>query len=110
MLVIAASARVSPLADVEDSTRGSRIQIGEETVVDSFVKIKPTGGSADVLIGARCAINAGVVIYSGNGVTIGDGGPNCGELHACAGESRICKTRPSDSRPGLPGISRRSTH
>jgi virginiamycin A acetyltransferase len=70
--IVAQDATISPLADIEESVRGSRIEIGPETVVDSFVKIKPAGGTGDVVIGARCYLNSGVVIYSGNGVTIGD--------------------------------------
>ena len=66
-------ARVSPFADIEDSTRGSRIVVEDGAVIDSFVKIKPAGGSGDVVIGAGCFLNSGVVIYSGNGVEIGDG-------------------------------------
>jgi virginiamycin A acetyltransferase len=80
MIVIAPDARVSRLAEIEDSVRGTRIEIGPGSVVDSFVKIKPVGGSADVVLGARCFLNSGVVIYSGNGVTLGDDvliGPNC---------------------------------
>jgi virginiamycin A acetyltransferase len=72
MIVIAPDARVSPLAEIEESVRGTRIEIGPGTVVDSFVKIKPVGGSADVVIGAHCFLNSGTVIYSGNGVTLGD--------------------------------------
>ncbi len=70
--IVAHDATISPLADIEESVRGSRIEIGPDTVVDSFVKIKPVGGTGHVLIGARCYLNSGVVIYSGNGVTIGD--------------------------------------
>lgn len=70
-LVVADSARVSPLADLEDSTRGTLIEIGEDVVVDAFVKIKPAGGVGDVRIGPRCVLNSGVVIYTGNGVTLG---------------------------------------
>jgi acetyltransferase-like isoleucine patch superfamily enzyme len=66
------SAKVSPLADIEDSVRGTLIRIGPRTVVDSFVKIKPAGGMGDVVIGAECAINSGTVIYTGHGVRIGD--------------------------------------
>ena len=66
------TAKVSPLADIEDSVRGTLIQIGPRTSIDAFVKIKPAGGVGDVVIGADCAINSGVVIYTGNGVTIGD--------------------------------------
>lgn len=66
------TARISPLADIELSVRGTRYVIGARTMIDAFVKIKPAGGSGDVVIGADCAINSGTVIYSGNGVTIGD--------------------------------------
>lgn len=65
------TARVSALADVEDSVRGTRIVVGPDSVIDSFVKIKPVGGTADVRIGSRTVINSGCVIYSGNGITIG---------------------------------------
>lgn len=71
MIEIAATARVSPLADIEDSIRGSRIVIGENVVIDSFVKVKPAGGSGDVVIGPRTVINSGCVLYTGHGITIG---------------------------------------
>jgi len=66
------TARISPLADIEDSVRGTRVVLGEQSVIDSFVKIKPTGGSGDFLIGNRTIINSGCVFYTGNGITIGD--------------------------------------
>lgn len=66
------SAKISKLADIEASVRGSRYVIGAESVVDSFVKFKPAGGSGDIIIGARTIINSGCVLYSGNGVTIGN--------------------------------------
>ena len=69
---IAKSARISRLADIEPSVRGTKILIREEVFIDSFVKIKPVGGEGDIIIGARSAINSGCVIYSGNGVTIGE--------------------------------------
>lgn len=72
MLIISEKAKISPLADIEDSVRGSRITIADGVVIDSFVKIKPAGGSGDLEIGRNCSINSGVVIYIGNGVTIGD--------------------------------------
>lgn len=72
MIEIDPTAKVSPLADIEDSVRGTLIRIGPKTVIDSFVKIKPAGGAGDVVIGAECAINSGTVIYTGNGVRIGD--------------------------------------
>lgn len=71
MISIAESAKVSNLCDIEDSIRGTKIIIEDEVTVDSFVKIKPVGGSGDVIIGKGSYINSGVVIYSGNGVNIG---------------------------------------
>ena len=71
MIEIAASAKISPLADIEDSVRGSKIIIGENVVIDSFVKIKPAGGSGDVIIGNGTTINSGNVLYTGNGIQIG---------------------------------------
>ena len=71
MLIVSPNARISKLADIEDSVRGSRIVIEDGVVIDSFVKLKPAGGSGDVHIGRNCSINSGVVIYIGNGVRIG---------------------------------------
>jgi virginiamycin A acetyltransferase len=71
MLSIAPSASISPLADIEASVRGSRIVIEDDVTIDSFVKIKPVGGSGDVLIGRGTVINSGCVLYSGNGISIG---------------------------------------
>jgi virginiamycin A acetyltransferase len=71
MLKISASAKISHLADIEDSNRGSIIEIGPNCVIDSFVKIKPVGGSGGIVIGPNSYINSGTVIYSGGGVRIG---------------------------------------
>ena len=71
MIEIAPGARISPLADIEDSVRGSRITIADGVVIDAFVKIKPAGGSGDIEIGAGSVINSGCVLYSGNGIRIG---------------------------------------
>ena len=60
------------MADLEPSQRGSRFIIGADSHIDSFVKIKPAGGIADVVIGERCYINSCCVLYSGNGITIGN--------------------------------------
>lgn len=73
MIVIHPDARVSEKADIEDSVRGTRIVIEAGVMIDAFVKIKPVGGSGDVVIGEGSYINSGTVIYSGNGVTIGRG-------------------------------------
>ena len=72
MLIISPNARISRLADIEDSVRGSRIVIEDGVMIDAFVKIKPAGGIGDVLIGRNSCINSGVVIYTGNGLDIGE--------------------------------------
>jgi acetyltransferase-like isoleucine patch superfamily enzyme len=72
MIEIHPSSRVSPLADIEDSIRGTRIIVGENCVIDSFVKIKPAGGSGDLRIGNFCYINSGSVFYTGNGISLGN--------------------------------------
>ena len=71
MLLISKTAKISRLADIEDSVRGSKITIEDGVSIDSFVKIKPAGGLGDLVIGADTVINPGVVIYTGNGVFIG---------------------------------------
>ncbi|MDH1521737.1 MULTISPECIES: acyltransferase [Achromobacter] len=71
MIHIDPTARVSKLADIEDSTRGTRIAVGPRAVIDAFVKIKPAGGSGDVEIGPECVINSGCVLYTGNGIRMG---------------------------------------
>jgi len=72
VISIHATARVSPLADIEDSVRGSRIVVGAHSVIDSFVKVKPAGGSGDLLLGEHVVINAGCVLYTGHGIRIGN--------------------------------------
>ena len=71
MIRIAPTARVSPLADIEDSTRGTLIEVGEDAAIDSFVKIKPAGGSGAGRLGARTVSISGTVSYSRFGVSIG---------------------------------------
>lgn len=71
MLSISPQARISPLADIEDSVRGSRIVIEAGVAIDSFVKIKPAGGSGDLVIGRGSVVNSGCVLYTGNGIAIG---------------------------------------
>lgn len=65
------TARISPLADLEPSQRGSRYIIGPRTVIDAFVKFKPAGGLGNIKVGADSYINSGCVLYSGHGITIG---------------------------------------
>lgn len=71
MLKVAPTASVSPLADIEVSRRGTSIVIEADAVIDSFVKIKPAGGSGDVVVGAGSVINSGCVLYTGHGIRIG---------------------------------------
>jgi acetyltransferase-like isoleucine patch superfamily enzyme len=71
MLIVSPLAKVSQLADIEDSVYGSRIIIEDGAAIDSFVKIKPAGGKGDVRIGRNSFVNSGTVIYTGNGVEIG---------------------------------------
>ena len=72
MIELHPEARISALANIEDSVRGTRIVVGARSVLDSFVKIKPSGGSGDLVVGARTVINSGCVLYTGNGIQIGD--------------------------------------
>lgn len=66
------TAKVSQMADIEPSVKGTRVVVGPHSVIDSFVKIKPAGGMGDVHIGARSYLNSGCVLYSGHGISIGD--------------------------------------
>ncbi|MBB3162645.1 acyltransferase [Rhizobium laguerreae] len=71
-LIADPTSRISALADIEESQRGTRYAIGAGSIIDSFVKIKPAGGCGDLLIGERVVINSGCVLYTGNGIVIGD--------------------------------------
>jgi len=66
-------ARISPLSDIENSQRNNKVVIEDHVKIDSFVKIKFAGGNGDVIIKTSAYLNSGVVIYSGNGVHIGQG-------------------------------------
>jgi virginiamycin A acetyltransferase len=66
------SAKISTLADIEKSVRGSGFSVGASSVIDSFVKVKFAGGLGDIEIGEGVYINSGCVLYSGNGIKIGD--------------------------------------
>lgn len=108
MIDIHPSARVSRLADIEDSVRGTRIVIGEGVTIDAFVKIKPAGGSGDVVVGPHCTINSGCVLYTGNGIRLGAGvlvAANCTFApvnHAY--QDRNTPIRMQGFRPGKGGI------
>lgn len=72
MWEISTKAKISKLADIEKSIRGSNLIIAEGVHIDSFVKIKFVGGIGDIKIGKNSYINSGTVMYSGNGILIGD--------------------------------------
>lgn len=72
MLKIDQTAQVSRLADIEDSVRGTVISIGAHSVIDSFVRIKPAGGNGNLVIGDHVVINSGCVLYTGQGISIGN--------------------------------------
>jgi acetyltransferase-like isoleucine patch superfamily enzyme len=71
MHIIDSTAKISHLADLEKSLRGSILKIGSKVMVDSFVKIKFVGGDGNIEIGDSTFINSGCVLYSGNGIRIG---------------------------------------
>ena len=66
------TSKISSLVDIENSPRGTKLIIGENSLIDSFVKIRPVGGSGDVQIGNNTEINANCVLYTGNGIKIGN--------------------------------------
>ena len=72
--------KISKLASIEVSSRGTDTIVGELSVIDDFVKIKHVGGKGSIRIGKKSYINSGTVLYSGNGIDIGNNvliGPNC---------------------------------
>lgn len=80
MLKIADTAQISELAQIEASQRGTLIEIEDHVYIDSFVRIRPVGGDGAIRIGKNSFINAGTVIFSGNGVDIDEWvliAPNC---------------------------------
>jgi virginiamycin A acetyltransferase len=70
MNIIDPTARISALADLETSSRGSSIRVGARAMIDAFVKIKFAGGAGDVEIGPDCYLNSGCVLYSGHGIVL----------------------------------------
>ena len=54
------------------SVRGTRIVIGARTHVDAFAVIRSVGGAGDVVIEEDSRIGPHCVLYSGNGIHIGN--------------------------------------
>ena len=69
---ISESAVISSLAHLLPSERGTRLVVGARTQVMEFVVLKCVGGSGDLIIGTDCYINPHCVLYSGNGIRIGN--------------------------------------
>lgn len=72
--------KISNLASIEISTKGTDTVIGENCTIDDFVKIKHVGGNGNIILGNHVYLNSGCVLYSGNGISIGNNvliGPNC---------------------------------
>lgn len=71
-LTIGEGVFISPDARIHPSVRGSQTIIGEYSEIYDFVCIRAVGGSGDIKIGAHCYINPSCVLYSGNGIILGD--------------------------------------
>jgi virginiamycin A acetyltransferase len=69
---ISDTALISPLAHLVPSVRGTRLVIGARTEVMEFAVLKCVGGTGDIIIGENCYINPHCVLYSGNGIRIGN--------------------------------------
>ncbi len=103
-------AGVSPHCDIEDSVRGSRIVVGARSVIDSFVKIKPTGGSGDLVIGEHSVINSGCVLYTGNGIRSATTSRSPPTPPSRRSTTPIGDRAAPDRRAGLPAEPRRHRH
>jgi virginiamycin A acetyltransferase len=66
------TARISELAEIEESSIGTEFALGSGSTIDSFVKVKMAGGTGHICIGENTTINSGCVLYSGNGITVGN--------------------------------------
>jgi acetyltransferase-like isoleucine patch superfamily enzyme len=105
---IQTNVKIGKFASIEESSRGSILSIGSFSEIDDFVKIKFTGGTGHIFIGERVYINSGTVLYSGNGIKIGDYvliGPNCSIVpvnHAFEDRNvKIINQRFAESKGGI---------
>lgn len=71
-LILGEGVVISPDARIHPSVRGTKIEIGDFSEIYDFVCIRSVGGSGDIKIGPHCYINPGCVLYSGNGITLGE--------------------------------------
>lgn len=64
--------QIASTAVINQSQRGNRLIIGAHSEIYDHVVIRFVGGQGDIIIGKYCYLNAGCVLYSGNGITMGD--------------------------------------
>jgi virginiamycin A acetyltransferase len=69
---ISPEAIVSDDARIYGSLRGTRLVIGPRTQVFDFAIIRAAGGMGDLVLGENVVVGPHAVLYSGNGLTIGD--------------------------------------
>jgi acetyltransferase-like isoleucine patch superfamily enzyme len=66
------SAVVSPEARIYPSVRGTQIVIGAGAHIEPFALLRCVGGSGDIVIGDNAYVNPYCVLYSGNGIKLGN--------------------------------------
>jgi len=69
---VSEKAVISPDARIQPSVRDSLLKIGDFTWINAFAVIQFVGGSGDIEIGEHCYINQHCVLYSGNGIKLGN--------------------------------------
>ena len=69
---VSKKAVISPDARIHPSIRNSRLVIGDFTEIYDFAVIRFVGGDGDIEIGEHCYINPHCVLYSGNGIKLGN--------------------------------------
>lgn len=63
---------IAPTARVHGSVKGTHVEIGAGSEIYDYVVIRCVGGNGDVIIGSHCYFNPGAVLYSGNGIRLGN--------------------------------------
>lgn len=71
-LEIGDNVQIAATAAIYPSKRGTRIVIGEGTEIYDYVVIRCVGGDGDIIMGLCCFLNPGCVLYSGNGIHLGN--------------------------------------
>lgn len=63
---------IDPDARIYPSVRGTRMVIGARSRVDAFAILRAVGGMGDIVIGQDCFIGPSCILYSGNGIQLGN--------------------------------------